>query len=142
MDTSSDTHPVNPNAAPPNSVHPNAGASSISENINEAADRVAQPSHRAADVATETLQAAAEDGEAGLQRAAQAAADTAQRTADKAADWRREGAAMASGARQRQHDLLAAVGGFARDKPLESIAIALAAGVVIGRLINRPQHHR
>lgn len=96
-----------------------------------------------ADVATDRMTAAADRAVQEIGDAAQRVSATAHRTADAAGDvageLREQGAAIASRAQQRLDDLVALVRGFAREKPIESVAIALAVGLVVGRLVNLPR---
>jgi ElaB/YqjD/DUF883 family membrane-anchored ribosome-binding protein len=71
-----------------------------------------------------------------LHRATDASARGAHRATDKANEWRDRSAELASGARQRTDAALGSVRAFVRDKPVQSVAIALAAGWLLGRLLS------
>ena len=70
-----------------------------------------------------------------MHRATDASARGAERAADKAGEWRDRGSELASRARDRADDALGTVRDFVREKPVQSVAIALAAGWLIGRLL-------
>ncbi|MGH8112518.1 MAG: DUF883 family protein [Rhodanobacteraceae bacterium] len=107
------------------------------EHIDEAAERVEARTSDAVSGAADQFHTAAERVEYGVHRATEAGAHTAHRAADTAEDWREHGAAMGSSARDRIDAVLADVRAFARDHPLESVAAALAAGWLMGRLLKR-----
>lgn len=87
--------------------------------------------------AHERIDEAAERVEQGAHRATEAGADAAHRAADAAEDWRERGAESGSSARDRMNAVLADVRAFTRDHPLESVAAAVAAGWLMGRLFTR-----
>ncbi len=107
------------------------------EHIDHAAEQAKQGAANTLADAKDKLDAATDHAKDGLEHAADAAAQGAHRAADKADDWRERGAAAASGARDRVGDATDRLLEFVRDKPVESIAIALAAGWLVGRLLNR-----
>lgn len=73
--------------------------------------------------------------ESGLHHAADASARGAHRATDKAAELRERSSELASNARDRADDAMENVRDFVREKPVQSVAIALAAGWLIGRLL-------
>ena len=77
----------------------------------------------------------------GLQDAAEATArgahKVAGKVADKAGELRDRGAELASEVRSRADQTFQSLRGVMRDKPLESAAVILAAGWVLGRLLGR-----
>lgn len=77
----------------------------------------------------------------GLQDAAEATVRGAHKVADKvsnkAGELRDRSAELASEARSRADQAAQSLRGFMRDKPLESAAIILAAGWILGRLLGR-----
>lgn len=107
--------------------------------IDNAAERVKQGTSHAAQGARDTVDAATGSAEARIDQAVDASARAAHRTADRAADWRERGASAVDNVRDRVGDMFDAARGFVREKPVESVALALAAGWVIGRLL-RPRH--
>lgn len=111
---------------------PGAGAH---ERIERTAARFKEGTSNAVSGAKEKFERAADRVEAGLHRAADASARGAGRATDKAGEWREQGAELASRARDRADDALESVRDFVREKPVQSVAIALAAGWVLGRLL-------
>lgn len=105
------------------------------ERIERTATRFKEGTSNAVSGAKEKLEAAADRVESGLHRATDASARGAERAADKASEWRDRGAELASDARDRADAALGSVRDFVREKPLQSVAIALAAGWLIGRLL-------
>jgi ElaB/YqjD/DUF883 family membrane-anchored ribosome-binding protein len=71
--------------------------------------------------------------------ATDAGARGAHRMADKAADWTHRGSAAASDARACTDDLYERACAFVRERPVESMAIALAAGWLVGRVLIPPR---
>lgn len=108
------------------------------ERIERTAARVKEGTSSVVSGAKEKFDAAADRVESGLHRATDASARGVERAADKAGEWRERGAALASRARERADDALDNVRDFVREKPVQSVAIALAAGWVLGRLL-RPR---
>lgn len=109
------------------------------ERIERTATRFKEGTSSAVSGAKEKFSAAADRVESGLHRATDASARGAERAADKAGEWRERGTKMASDARDRADDALDSVRDFVREKPVQSVAIALAAGWLIGRLLG-PRH--
>lgn len=105
------------------------------ERIERTATRFKEGTSSAVSGAKEKFDHAADRVESGLHHAADAGARGAHRAADKAAEWRERGAEMASGARDRADAALDNVRDFVREKPVQSVAIALAAGWLLGRLL-------
>ena len=105
------------------------------ERIERTATRVKEGTSSAVSGAKEKFDAAADRVESGLHRATDASARGAERAADKAEEWRDRGAELASRARDRADDALGNVRDFVREKPVQSVAIALAAGWLLGRLL-------
>lgn len=106
------------------------------ERIERTAARFKEGTSNAVRGAKEHFDSAADHVESGLHRAADAGARGAARAADKAGEWRDRGAELASSARERADDAFDHVRDFVRDKPIQSVAIALAAGWLLGRLLN------
>lgn len=105
------------------------------ERIERTAARFKEGTSNAVSGAKEKFDAAADRVESGLHRATDASARGAEQAADKAGEWRDRGAELASRARDRADDALDNVRDFVREKPVQSVAIALAAGWLIGRLL-------
>lgn len=115
----------------PEDLHEDGGH----ERIERAAERFKTGTSSAVSGAKDKFGNAADRVEAGLHRAADASARGASRVADKAGEWRERGAQLASGARDQADDALDHVRDFVREKPVQSVAIALAAGWLLGRLL-------
>lgn len=98
---------------------------STHERIDQAADGVKHAAGRGAARAEQSVE-----------QATDAAANAAHHAADKAADWRERGNAATDDLRDRASDWLESARDYVRNKPVESIAIALAAGWLIGRLLS------
>lgn len=105
------------------------------ERIERTATRFKEGTSHAVSGAKEKFEAAADRVESGLHRATDASARGAERAADKAGEWRDRGAELAADARDRADAALDSVRNFVREKPVQSVAIALAAGWLIGRLL-------
>lgn len=110
----------------------NAGAH---ERIERTTTRFKEGTSSAVGGAKEKFDSAADRVESGLHRAADASARGAHRAADKADEWRERGGEFAARARDRADDALGNVRDFVREKPVQSVAIALAAGWLLGRLL-------
>lgn len=105
------------------------------DRIERTANRFKEGTSSAVSGAKDKFASAVDRVEAGLHRAADATARGASRVTDKAGEWRERGGELASGARDRADAALDNVRDFVREKPVQSVAIALAAGVLIGRLL-------
>ena len=106
------------------------------ERIERTASRVKEGTSSVVGGARQKFDSAAEHVESGLHRATDASARGAHRATDKAEEWRDRGAALASDARQRTDAALGSMREFVREKPVQSVAIALAAGWLLGRLLS------
>lgn len=119
-----------------NDISNDAGRNtSAHERIERTASRVKEGTSSAVGGTKQKLDSAADHVESGLHRATDASARGAHRAADKASEWRDRGAELASGARDRTDAAFENVRDFVREKPVQSVAIALAAGWVLGRLL-------
>lgn len=96
------------------------------ERIERTAARFKEGTSNVVDGAKEKFGAAADHFESGVHRATDATARGAERAVDKAGDLR-----------DRADAALDTVRDFVREKPVQSVAIALAAGWVVGRLLSR-----
>lgn len=110
-------------------------AGSAHERIERTTTRFKEGTSSAVSGAKEKLDSAADHVESGLHHAADATARGAHRAADKADALRERGSELASQARERADDAMANVRDFVREKPVQSVAIALAAGWLLGRLL-------
>lgn len=102
------------------------------ERIDRAAERVKQEAGNAAQAA----KGKTDHAEERVDHATDAGARTAHRLADKAADWRQRGGAAAYTMRDRADNLMEDARECVREKPVQSVAIALAAGWLVGRLLS------
>lgn len=105
------------------------------DRIERTAARFKEGTSGAVDGAKQRFDSAADHVESGLHRATDASARGAHRATDKAGEWRDRGAQVASQARERADAALSNVRDFVREKPVQSVAIALAAGWLLGRLL-------
>lgn len=112
------------------------GNTSAHERIERTATRVKEGTHSAVGGAKEKFSSGADRVESGVDRAADATARGAHKATDKAAEWRDRGAELAAGARERTDEAIGSVRDFVREKPMQSVAIALAAGWLVGRLLS------
>lgn len=116
-------------------THDEAQGSGAHERIERTAARFKEGTTNAMDGARQKFDSATDRLESGLHRAADAGARGAHRATDKAGEWRDRGAELASGARDRADAAFEGVRDFVREKPVQSVAIALAAGWLLGRLL-------
>ncbi len=105
--------------------------------IERTAARIKEGTSSAVAGAKEKFDSAADHVESGVHRATDASARGAERAADKAGEWRDRGGELAADARDRADAVLDNVREFVRDKPVQSVAIALAAGWLLGRVLGR-----
>jgi ElaB/YqjD/DUF883 family membrane-anchored ribosome-binding protein len=105
------------------------------ERIERTAARIKEGTSSAVGSAKDKFGAAADRVESGLHRATDASARGAERAADKAGEWRDRGGELAADARDRADAALDSVRDFVREKPVQSVAIALAAGWLLGRVL-------
>ncbi|MGH8112211.1 MAG: DUF883 family protein [Rhodanobacteraceae bacterium] len=117
--------------------HEQPGSGDIHARVDHAADKVKQGTANTVGAAMDKVDAAADRTQEGLQNATDATARGAHKAADKADEWRERGAALASDARDRANRATDRMVELVRDRPVESIAIALAAGWLLGRVLNR-----
>lgn len=106
------------------------------ERIERTATRVKEGTSSVVGGARQKFDHASEQVESGLHRATDASARGAHRATDKANEWRDRSVEFASDARQRTDAALGSVRAFVREKPVQSVAIALAAGWLLGRLLS------
>ncbi|MGH8156238.1 MAG: DUF883 family protein [Rhodanobacteraceae bacterium] len=107
------------------------------ERIERTASRVKEGTSSVVGGAKQKFDSAADRVESSVHRAADASARGAERATDKAAELRDRGAALASDARERTDAAVGSMRDYVREKPVQSVAIALAAGWLLGRLLGR-----
>jgi ElaB/YqjD/DUF883 family membrane-anchored ribosome-binding protein len=105
-----------------------AGASTHGR-IESGASHVKESTHTAVGGAKDKFGSAADKVDSGVGRAADATARGAHRAADKAVEWRDQ----ASGSMDSVRD-------FLRERPVESVAVALAAGWLMGWIFGPRRH--
>lgn len=108
------------------------------ERIERTATRFKEGTSSAVSSAKQKFDSAADRVESGLHHATDASARGAERAAEKAGKLRERGTRMVADARDRADAALDDVRDFVREKPVQSVAIALAAGWLLGRLL-RPR---
>ncbi|MGH8191596.1 MAG: DUF883 family protein [Rhodanobacteraceae bacterium] len=101
------------------------------EKIDQAVERVKKEAGSAADATKHK----ADQAEQRVDKATDATARSAHRAADKAADWRQRGGAAVDDMRGRAEDWYECACDYVREKPVQSVAIALATGWLIGRIM-------
>jgi len=87
--------------------------------------------------ATETVKRAADRVEEGLHHATDKAANAANRATDKAAEISERGREVCDQTMDRADAWLEQAREYVREKPVQSVAIALGAGWLLGRILRR-----
>jgi ElaB/YqjD/DUF883 family membrane-anchored ribosome-binding protein len=105
--------------------------------IDERAERIKQATSSAVASTKETVDHAADQVEDGLHRATDKAADVANRAADKAAEIGERGREVYDETMDRADAWLEQARDYVREKPVQSVAIALGAGWLLGRILRR-----
>lgn len=107
------------------------------DRIEERAERIKQATTHAVTNTKEAVERAADHVEEGLHRATDKAADAASRASEKADEYRQRGRDAYDGAVDRADEWLEVVRDYVREKPVQSVAIALGAGWLLGRILRR-----
>ncbi|MCX7513383.1 hypothetical protein OSC30_06365 [Frateuria sp. STR12] len=105
--------------------------------IDQGAERV---KHATSEAVTRTKQAVnqtADKVEAGVHHATDKAAGAAHHATDKAADLSERSRQMRDEAMDKAEDWMAQAREYVRDKPMQSVAIAVGAGWLLGRILRR-----
>lgn len=105
--------------------------------IDERAERIKQATSNAVASTKETVDRAADHVEEGLHRATDKAADAANRATDKAAEISERGREVYDQTMDRADAWLEQARDYVREKPVQSVAIALGAGWLLGRILRR-----
>lgn len=105
--------------------------------IDEGAERVKQAASHAVASTKEAVERAADHVEESLHRAADKAAAGAHRASDKLGAAGERGRAAYDAGKDRADEWLETVRDYVREKPLQSVAIALGAGWLLSRLLRR-----
>ncbi len=108
---------------------------SVDERIDERAERVKQATSHAVSSAKEKVDHAADRVEQGLHHATDKTASAAHRTVDKAAEVGEQGRMAYERTRDRADEFLEQAREYVREKPMQSVAIALGAGWLLGRIL-------
>ena len=110
---------------------------SVDERIDERAERVKQATSQAVSSAKDKVDHAADRVEQGLHHATDKTASAAHRTVDKAAEVGEQGRIAYERSRDRADEFLEQAREYVREKPMQSVAIALGAGWLLGRILRR-----
>lgn len=105
--------------------------------IDERAERVKQATSSAVDRTRETVDRAADRVEEGLHHATDKAAETAHRASDKAEELGERGREAYDKTMSSADAWLEQARDYVREKPVQSVAIALGAGWLLGRILRR-----
>lgn len=105
--------------------------------IDEQAERIKQATSHVVNSTRQSVDRAAGHVEEGLHRATDKAADAANRATDKAAEIGERGREVYDETADRVDAWLDSARGYVREKPVQSLAIALGAGWLLGRILRR-----
>jgi len=105
--------------------------------IDERAERIKQATSNAVASTKETVERAADHVEEGLHRATDKAADAVHKASDKAAHVSERGREVYDETMDRADVWLEQARDYVREKPVQSVAIALGAGWLLGRILRR-----
>lgn len=114
-----------------------ASAPKAHTRIDQGAERVKHATSEAVARTKQAVNSTADKVEAGVHRAADKAADAAHRANDKAADLGERGRELCDDTMDRAEAWMAQAREYVREKPMQSIAIALGAGWLLGRILRR-----
>lgn len=117
------------------SKHPVSTDNDSSSRIDEGAERVKQATSNAVAGTKEAVDRAADHVEASLHRATDKVAAGAHQASDKIADASERGRAAYDATMDRADEWMEQVRDYVREKPVQSMAIALGAGWLLGRLL-------
>jgi len=112
-------------------------APAAADRIDERAERVKQATSQAVASTKDKVDRAADRVEQGLHHATDKTASAAHRTVDKAAEVGEQGRAAYEHTRDRADEFLEQAREYVREKPMQSVAIALGAGWLLGRILRR-----
>ncbi|MBD8874598.1 DUF883 family protein [Rhodanobacter sp. DHB23] len=117
--------------------HPATTDNGGSSRIDDGAERIKQATSSAVAGTKEAVGRAADHIEASLHRATDKVAAGAHQASDKFADASERGRAAYDATMDRADEWLGQVRDYVREKPVQSVAIALGAGWLLGRLLRR-----
>jgi ElaB/YqjD/DUF883 family membrane-anchored ribosome-binding protein len=109
----------------------------VADRIDQGAERIKQATSSAVASTKETVERAAEHVEEGLHRATDKAAGAAHKASDKAAQVSERGREVYDETVDRADAWLEQARDYVREKPVQSVAIALGAGWLLGRILRR-----
>src|SRR5581483_7019345 len=121
----------------PGGTPDNRGATQAGSRIEAGAERFKQGTHETVQTAKEKFNAAADRVDQGVQNATEKATEVRERGREALQDARERGRELAEDARERAEDAFDAMRDFVRERPVQSLAIALGTGWLIGRLFGR-----
>ena len=105
--------------------------------IDERAERITQATSKVGESTKEAVDRAADHVEEGLHHATDKAANAANRATDKAAEISERGREVYDETMDRADAWLEQAREYVREKPVQSVAIALGAGWLLGRILRR-----
>jgi ElaB/YqjD/DUF883 family membrane-anchored ribosome-binding protein len=117
--------------------HPATTQNNGASRIDEGAERVKQATSNAVAGAKEAVNRAADHIESGLHHATDKVASGAHHASDTLSDAGERGRAAYDATMDRADEWLGQVRDYVREKPVQSVAIALGAGWLLGRLLRR-----
>lgn len=114
-----------------------AAAGTTGNRIDQGAARVKQATSSAVAGTKDAVERAADRVEQGVHRATDKAADAAHRAGDKATDFSERGRELYDETMDKADAWLDQARDYVREKPVQSVAIALGAGWLLGRILRR-----
>jgi ElaB/YqjD/DUF883 family membrane-anchored ribosome-binding protein len=128
----------NPAVADPGMTEPLAGDTPVAHSrIDQGAERVKQTTSEAVARTKQAVNTTADKVEAGVHRAADKAAGAAHRANETAADLSERGRELCDDTMDKADAWMAQAREYVREKPMQSIAIAVGAGWLLGRILRR-----
>ncbi|HEY8586775.1 MAG TPA: hypothetical protein VIL60_08635 [Rhodanobacter sp.] len=109
----------------------------LGDRIDERAERIKQATSAAVAGTRDKVDRAAEHVEEGLHQATDKAAKAAHKASDTAAKVGERGREVYDETRERADVWMEQVRDYVREKPVQSVAIALGAGWLLGRILRR-----
>ncbi|MBP1474972.1 DUF883 family protein [Frateuria sp. MAH-13] len=114
-----------------------AGISKTHTRIDQGAERVKQATSDAVERTKQAVNHTADKVEAGVHRAADKTAGAAHRASDKAADLSERGRQMRDETMDKAELWMEQAREYVREKPMQSLAMAVGAGWLLGRILRR-----
>jgi len=109
----------------------------LGNRIDDSAERIKQVTSHVVASTKETVDRAADHVEEGLHQATDKAASTAHRASEKAADLSDRGREVYDQTMDRADAFFDQAREYVREKPVQSVAIALGVGWLLGRILRR-----